>query len=89
MAITQEGLENLIIKLKCCSATLADTIATTLSIGGCDNSIQLILLNDMIRQLLVYTLDDETKNCLTEEQIDNIIEQSKEICDLCDCGDHS
>ena len=89
MAITQQGLENLIIKLRCCSATLADTIVTSLSIGGCDKSIQLILLNDYIRQLLVYTLDDETRNCLTDEQIDNIIEQSKELCDLCDCGEHT
>lgn len=87
--MTQLQLENLIIKLKCCSATLADKIATSLSIGGCDNSIQLILLNDYIRQLLVYTLDDETRNCLDSDQIDNIVEQSKSICDLCDCGDHS
>lgn len=86
--MTQTQLENLIIKLRCCSATLADKIATTLSIGGCDSSIQLILLNDYIHQLLVYTLDDETRNCLTSDQIDNIVEQSKEICDLCDCGDH-
>lgn len=87
--MTQLQLENLITKLKCCSATLADKIATSLSIGGCDNSIQLILLNDMIRQLLVYTLDDTTKNCLTDEQIDNIVVQSKNICDLCDCGEHT
>lgn len=86
--MTQTQLENLIIKLRCCSATLADKIATTLSTGGCDSSIQLILLNDYIHQLLVYTLDDETRNCLTSDQIDNIVEQSKEICDLCDCGDH-
>lgn len=87
--MTQEQLETLIIKLKCCSATLAAQIATNLSVGKCDNSIQLILLNDYIRQLLVYTLDDLTRNCLDDEQIENIVEQSKEICDLCDCGDHS
>jgi hypothetical protein len=86
--MTQQTLENIIIKLKCCSAKLANEIITNLNKGGCDNSTQLILLNDYIKQLSMYTLDDETQNCLTSDEFDNIIVQSKNICDLCDCGTH-
>lgn len=87
--MTQQTLENIIIKLKCCSANLADSIVTNLKHGGCDNTTQLILLNDFIDQLEVYTLNDTTQNCLDETDFNNIVVQSKNICDLCDCGTHT
>lgn len=85
--MTQTQLNNIIIKTKCCFARLADELATQLSIGGCDNYKELAILEDYIEQLQKYNLESET-NCLNTDQIENIIEQAKNICDLCDCGTH-
>ena len=86
--MTQTQLNNLIIKLKCCSANLADAMATDMSVGRCSNYKELVLLQDYINDLQRYDLDDSTKNCIDSDELDNIVEQSKSICSLCDCGTH-
>jgi len=86
--MTQTQLNNLIIKLKCCSSVKADEMATDAKKGHCINYKELVILNDYIEALQEYNLDDLTQNCLDEEEITNVINQSKSICSLCDCGTH-
>jgi len=86
--MTQTQLNNLIIKLKCCSSVKADEMASAAKIGQCINYKELVLLNDYINVLQHYTLDDLTQNCLDETEFDNIVVQAKSICELCDCGTH-
>ena len=87
--MTQAGLDFLLTKLKCCSATLAIEIADSLVIGGCDNSRKLILLNNLIKEIAKYDLDNLEINCLSEDQFDNVVQNAKNICGKCDCGDNS
>ena len=81
--MTSQDLNNLLTKLKCCSARLTNNLATNLSIGGCNNYKEIVILNSYIDKLLVYLNEDR---CLDEEQYENIVNQSKNICELCDCG---
>mgnify|MGYP003533722574 FL=1 len=87
--MTQAGLDFLLTKLKCCSATLAIEIADSLVIGGCDNSRKLILLNNLIKEIAKYDLDNLEINCLSEDQFDNVVQKAKIIRGKCDCGDNS
>ena len=66
----------------------ASELATNLSKGGCDNYKELSILEDYIKQLSQYSLTDTDSNCITEDNLETIVEQSKHICDLCDCGTH-
>jgi hypothetical protein len=84
--MTQEQLGNLLIKLKCCSATLTYNLSVDLSLGRCANYKKIFILQDYIEKLNSYELDGE--NCLTEEEFQNIVEQAKQLCSLCNCGDH-
>jgi len=63
--MTQEELNFLITKLKCCSASLSIDIGKNLMNGACDDSIKLILLNSFIKELLVYNLQPTTTGTTT------------------------
>lgn len=80
----QQDLIDLIIRLKCCSAILANNLAEKLKIGNNCSFDNLILLNDYIKVLLKYDLNNT--NCITETDFNNIITQSKKICEFCDCN---
>lgn len=87
--MTQAGLNFLITKLKCCSASLAIEIADNLVIGDCDNTRKLIILNNCITEMGKYDLANVDINCLSETQFDNVVYIAKKICGKCDCGDNS
>lgn len=91
--MTAEKLNNIIIKLKCCSANMTKILADNLLKGSCDNSEEIFILNSYIEELLVYysklSAEENTffsYTCLDEDQYENIINQAKNICELCDCG---
>lgn len=83
--MTQTELDSLVTELKCCSGKLAFEIATSLHIGGCDRSKELILLIGYITSLEVYDLDSED-NCLEEDDFNKIIIKAKNICNTCGCN---
>lgn len=88
--MTQEELYLFIIKLKCCTANYADKISTKLQhgfYGKCDETLKLMFLNGFIELLTPYKVDTDTyTNCITEIEFDDIINKSKNICNLCDCN---
>lgn len=84
--MTNDEKNTLIIKLKCCSANYADSISTKLQYGSCDETIKLMLLNGLIDLILRYDLTEEAVNCITLEEFEEIINKSKNICNLCDCN---
>jgi hypothetical protein len=96
--MTQEELDFLITKLKCCSASLSIDIGKNLVNGACDDSIKLILLNSFIKELTFYNLSNlisgevpeslDDINCLTTEQFDIVVQNAKDICGKCDCTDN-
>jgi hypothetical protein len=98
LTMTQEELNFLITKLKCCSASLSIDIGKNLVNGACDDSIKLILLNSFIKELTSYNLSNpisgeipeslDTINCLTTEQFAIIVQNAKDICGKCDCTDN-
>lgn len=83
--MTQTELNNLIIKLKCCFADKAYLLSNNLSIGGCDNYKELSILEDYIQELQEYELVNTDDNCLDNDQFEDIVENARNICDLCDC----
>lgn len=87
--MTQTQLNFLLTKLKCCAASLAVEIADSLVIGGCDNTLNLILLLSYIKEIAKYNLTDTILNCLSEAQFATVIQNAKDICGKCDCGDNS
>ncbi len=87
--MTQEQLDFLLTKLKCCSVTLAVEIADSLVIGGCDNTVKLLLLLSYIKEIAKYNLEDTDINCLSVEQFEVVVQNAKDICGKCDCGDNS
>ena len=54
--MTQNELNNIIIKLKCCSSVKADEMSSSAKIGQCINYKELLILQDYIDALQVYTL---------------------------------
>lgn len=82
--MTQEELVVLILKLKCCSSTLAFNIAFNMINGDKTCKIDnLILLNDSIQVLLKYEINGE--NCIDEDQFNTIVDNATQICQICNC----
>ena len=75
----------LIIRLKCCSATLADCISTKLQKGGEDSTQQLMLLNGLLDIIIHYDVSENATNCVTSDEFDEVVDKAKNICSLCDC----
>jgi len=84
--MTENQRELKIVTFACCSANLADKISTNLQIGSCDLSNKLVLLNGYIELLLAYNTTTGVDNCVTEEQIQQIINKGISICNVCDCN---
>lgn len=74
-----------IVTFACCSANLADKISTNLQLGSCDLTNRLAILNGYIELLLAYNTTEGVTNCVTEDQIDEIINKGISICNVCDC----
>jgi hypothetical protein len=87
--MTQSEINFLTTKLKCCVADLAVQIADSLVIGGCDNTVKLILLISYVKEIAKYNVKDLTENCLSEAQFATVLQNAKDICGKCDCGDNS
>lgn len=83
--MTESQRQLKIVTFACCSANLADKISTNLQIGSCDLSNRLILLNGYLELLLAYNTTEGVINCITEDQIDEIINKGVSICNVCDC----
>jgi hypothetical protein len=87
--MTQDELKIYILKLKCCSAKLADKYVNDLIIGNitidCYNFQKLIILNNSIKELLKYNIVDTTNNCLSEDNFDTLINNTTDICSVCNC----
>lgn len=83
--MTAEERRIKIITFGCCSANLADKISTELQIGNCDLINQLLFLNGYIDLLLNYNTTEGVVNCVTEEEIEEIINKASSICNICDC----
>ena len=83
--MTQAELIAFITRLMCCSSYMANEMATNLAIGGSYCHLnKLIILNGIIAQLQRYDVDSET-NCLTEDEFETLITNSRNACMLCDC----
>lgn len=84
LKMTQQELITLVLDLKCCSARLSSIAAINIINGKktCDLT-KLMLLNDYIDLLLKYDIDGV--NCLIEEEFEQIVDNSKQICVFCDC----
>jgi len=86
--MTQVELKSIIVRLKCCSAEQAYTLSINLTNGdtSCKSKIDnVLLLNDYIDLLLKYDLSEGAINCLTSDEFENILNNAKTICKLCDC----
>lgn len=81
--MTQPELINQIISFKCCSAKLADILINKLMLGNKCSLDSLTLLNDYIKLLSKYDLT--STNCITEEDFNNMIQNARNICGICDC----
>jgi len=84
--MTLQEQYTLLIRLKCCSANMADKISTYLQYGSCDNTNNLILLNGSIELIQDYNVENIDINCLTEEEFDNVVIMATNICNLCNCN---
>lgn len=83
--MTQAQLDTLVTDLKCCSGKLANEIANSLYIGGCDRSKELVLLIGYIGAIELYDLLS-TDNCLEEDDFNKLITLAKKICNTCGCN---
>ena len=81
--MSPENLNLILTNATCCSAKLAASVSTSISIGkDCDDDLsQLIILNDSIDVLLCFTENDT----LTEDNINKLIDNIMSICDICYC----
>lgn len=92
--MTKLELQTYILKLKCCSAKLADKYVNDLIIGNitidCYNFQKLIILNNSIKELLKYRIKsidkpNEPENCLSEDDFNILINNTTDICSVCNC----
>ena len=87
--MTQDELKTYILKLKCCSAKLADKYINDLIIGNitidCYKFEKIIIFNNSIKELLKYNIVDKTKNCLSEDDFNILINNTTDICSVCNC----
>lgn len=83
--MTQLELDNLTITLKCCSLEFAHEISNALMIGACDRREDLVLLRGYITAIEEYDLDAED-NCITFEELQQLIVKAKKICNHCGCN---
>jgi hypothetical protein len=83
--MTQTQLDNYITQFRCCSGELANEIANSLFIGGCDRTKDLVLLLGYITALTHYNLEAE-ENCITEEELNQLVAKAKRICNDCGCN---
>lgn len=85
----QSELKIYILKLKCCSAKLAGKYANDLIIGNttinCYNFQKLILLNNSIKELLKYDINNKLENCFNEDKFNILINNTTDICSVCNC----
>lgn len=84
--MTDDELYLLKVRLKCCSANLADSISTKLQYGACDETAKLVFLNGFLELILGWNNEDEAPNCLTEDEFEEAVAKAKNICNLCDCS---
>lgn len=83
--MTESERYTLIIRLKCCSATLADCISTKLQKGEDESTDQLMLLNGLLDLIIHYNVSENATNCVNSDEFDEIVAKAKNICSLCDC----
>lgn len=86
--MTQAELKIIIVRLRCCSGQQAYDLAINLINGdtSCKSKIDnVLLLNDYINLLLKYDLTEGADNCLASDEFENILNNAKTICKLCDC----
>lgn len=83
--MTESQREIKIVTFACCSANLADKISTKLQQGACDETNKLAVLNGYIELLLAYNTTEGVDNCVTEDEIEEIINKGIDICNVCDC----
>lgn len=83
--MTEGQRELKIITFSCCAANLADKISTNLQYGSCDLTNQLVILEGYIELLLAYNTTEGVTNCVTEDEIEEIIDKGISICNVCDC----
>lgn len=86
--MTQQELNNLIINFKCKQADLSYKYANNISGGKINdclkNKLKLsVILLDMIS---CYDADNLDENCLSESQLEIIINKLKEILGGCNCN---
>lgn len=85
--MTQEELIELILRLMCCSSSMAEEIAINLANGeGFCDMTNLIILNNIIKQLQRYDTTADATNCLTEEEFEDMVTNAKNACVICDCN---
>lgn len=83
--MTQTQLDNYITEFKCCSGDIAYEIASSLFMGGCDRTDELVKLLGYIEALEHYDLDAE-EHCLEADEYTQIVVLAKRICNSCGCN---
>lgn len=84
--MTSENLDIVLSNALCCIAQKAVIVSDLLSKGDkCFKSKikELKILNDSVDALLCNAYEETT--CLTEDQINNLINNVMTICDICHC----
>lgn len=84
--MTSENLDIVLSNALCCSSKKAIIVSDLLSRGDkCAKSKfkELKILNDSIETLLCNAYGESS--CLTEDQINNLINNVMTICDICHC----
>ena len=87
--ITQNELSVIIYRLECCSAEKANELVTCLTNGDKKYKIKLnnlMYLIEGIKLLLKYNTSDINKNCLSEDDFNKILDNTTNICKLCNCN---
>jgi len=86
--VTTQNINIVLANALKCSAEKAEEISDLLSQGNeCANIKirELKILNDSINLLLCFMPNTDYKECLSEKQAENIINNIMATCDICDC----
>lgn len=89
--MTEQELENAIINIKCCSSSLLHKTIMYELLGQdteCvfNQTVYLQFLNEVLCRYL-SAIQAEVTPCLTEDEIENIIQEAQQICGCCYCSD--
>lgn len=89
--MTEQELENAIINIKCCSASIIYNTLPKELLGQnaeCifNQGVYLQFVNEVLCRYL-SAIQEDVEPCLTEDEVEDIIEEAQQICGCCYCSD--